>query len=136
MYFRFLEHTADVQVECFAETFHGLLEASARALYALALRHVRSDNNEEARSVQVTGVSYEDTLVRWLQELIYLLDVEGFVATTFTFAQDEEGTVSARLGGYRCKTEDRAEEVKSATYHEIQVRETAEGFMARVIFDL
>ena len=133
--FEFLDHTADVQAECRADDFPGLLEAAARALYALTLRDVRA-GHDETRTFEITGESREEILVRWLQELIFLLDVERFVATAFVFSAAEKHGVTATLRGYHCEPADRAEEVKSATYHEIEVRETDQGLVARVIFDL
>ncbi len=135
MSFRFLEHTADVQVECCAASFHGLLEAAAHALYALALREMRAEVHS-TRSIEVKGESREDILVRWLQELIFMLEVERFVATEFAFAADDPLAFVAELRGYTCAPKERVQEVKGATYHEIELRETGEGFTARVIFDL
>ena len=135
MRYRFLEHTADVQAECWADGFEGLLEAAAEALYALALGERRT-GGDVVRTVTATGDSREDILVRWLQELIFALEVDRFVATAFSFACGEEGTVRAELHGYVCVPDDRVEEVKSATYHELNVRKTDHGLVARVVFDL
>jgi SHS2 domain-containing protein len=135
MGYRFLEHTADVQVELDAADFPGLLEAGTEALYALTLRE-RRNSVGESETVFVTGDSREDILVRWLQELIFLLDTKGFVATAFALEENGSRAVAGVLEGYRCGPDERAEEVKSATYHEIEVRRQEDGFIARVIFDL
>lgn len=135
MPFRFLEHTADVQAECRAPDFEGLLETAAHALYAMAFKKTRSAADIEF-AVQVSANGREELLVSWLQELIFLMDAERFVATDFRFDTVDNATVRAGLRGYRYDPEERAEEVKSATYHELEVRQTDEGFVARVIFDL
>lgn len=135
MPFRFLEHTADARAECRGGTFEGLLEAAAQALYAIALREARADC-DTSRTIKVDGESREEVLVRWLQELIFLLEVERFVATGFAFAEADELSITAEARGYTCRPEERGEEVKSATYHGLDVQETPEGFIARVIFDL
>lgn len=135
MPFRFLEHTADVIVECRAPTFKELLATGAEALYAIALKETRPARGLE-RTFEMTGPGREELLVRWLQELIFLLDVERFVASGFDFDEAGEDIVRGRLRGYLCEPKERAEEVKSATYHELEVRETEDGFVARVIFDL
>jgi SHS2 domain-containing protein len=135
MPFRFLEHTADVRVECTAETFDGLLETAAQALYAITLATRRAGVDRD-RTVTVTGAGYDEVFLRWLQELIFLLEADHFVATQFCFNSLPDNGVTARLSGYECDAADRGEEVKSATYHELEVRKTDEGFLARVIFDL
>jgi len=135
MPFRFLEHTADVQAECTGDTFEQVLESAAQALYAVALTAARDERDVECH-VAVTGQSHEEILVRWLQELIFLLDTNGFVATHFAFVDLGNDTLKATVQGYTCGAEERAEEVKSATYHELDVTEGEGGCLARVIFDL
>ena len=133
--YSFLEHTADVQVECRADSLGGLLESAARALYAVTLREVGTACEEE-RVVDVRATNREELLIRWLQKLIFLLDIEHFVGTQFAFEAIDENNACARLRGYRCTAGDRAEEVKSATYHELAIQQTDGGLVARVIFDL
>lgn len=135
MSFRFLEHTADVQVECRAASFEELLEEAAHALYAIALSLVH-DKRDMERTVAVAAPCREEILVRWLQELLFLLDTQGFVATGFVFQTASKGCIEALVCGYICAVEERAQEVKSATYHGLDIGETNEGLAARVIFDL
>lgn len=135
MPFRFLDHTADVQVECCAETFAALLETSAQALYAVTLNE-KQERRDQERTIAVTGANYEEILIRWLQELIFLLDIDHFVGTRFEFQESSELEVVARASGYACSREERAEEVKSATYHELVVQQNEDGFLARFILDL
>ena len=54
-------------------------------------------------------------MVRWLQELIFLMDTRSFVASGFEVRQADAGRVEATLRGYRYKPEERAAEVKAAT---------------------
>lgn len=135
MPYRFLEHTADVRVECTAETFECLLQEAAAAFYAVALRRRRDDHTAE-RQVHVNGETREELLVRWLQELLYLLETERFVASRFDVAPGLAGAVSAHLHGYDCPPKDRETEIKAATYHGMDVRITPEGYAAEIIFDL
>ena len=135
MSFRFLEHTADARVECVGRTFAELLESAAAGLYAITLLE-RRDGVADERIVRAAGGSREETLIRWLQELNFLLDTDYFVGTAFHFRKTSERDVEAVASGYLCAPEERAEEVKSATYQQLTVRETNEGFMAQVTFDL
>jgi SHS2 domain-containing protein len=135
MPFRFLDHTADVQVECRAATFTALLETSADSLYAVTLRE-RHDRSDRERTIAVAGANREEILIRWLQELIFLLDIDHFVATQFEFEKADDQHVAVHAHGYACSREERAEEVKSATYHELVVQQNDDGFLARFILDL
>lgn len=135
MSFRFLEHTADARVECVGRTFAELLESAAAGLYAIALLE-RRDGVSDERHVRAAGDSREETLIRWLQELNFLLDTDYFVATVFHFTKASEWDVEVVASGYLCAPEERAEEVKSATYQQLAVCETKEGLIARVTLDL
>lgn len=135
MTYRFLEHTADARVECRADTFDGLLRAATDAFYHVTLTEVR-DGRGIRHVVDIVAPSHEEMVVRWLQELLFLLDTERFVAGHYTFEETEEGRVRAVLDGYICLSEERAVEVKAVTYHGLDVVENSEGFMARIIFDL
>ena len=135
MPFRFLEHTADARIECTGRDFAELLESAAAGLYAIAVRERLSDTSIERR-IRVAGGNREDTLIRWLQELIFLLDTEQFVAAKFHFDAVSEQEIDVLAGGYTCVPEERAEEVKSATYQQLSVRETEQGLLAQVTLDL
>lgn len=135
MEYRFLEHTADARVECSGKTFAELLEAAARALYAVAFRCVE-DRREGRRSISIEADGAEEAVVRWLQELIYFMEAERFVATRFRFIQAEPRRVEAEVAGYMYRPEEREDEIKAATYHGMAVQETAPGWRAEIIFDL
>jgi SHS2 domain-containing protein len=141
MGYTFLEHTADVQAECRAETFTGLLETAARALYSVALDKQRK-SVKTSHDLSVSGANHEEVVVRWLQELVFLLETDGFVAVRFkwdvprTDAPEGAPAVHCTAKGYVCDPEDRGEEVKGATYHGLNVEKTEAGFMARIVFDL
>lgn len=143
MTFIFLEHTADARVECRAGTFTGLLETAAAALYALALRNVRCER-AVTRVIEAAGGDREEVLVSWLQELLFLLDTQCFVAVACEW-QDAPAVHPAalpalrfpvRVTGYVCAPDERAEEVKAVTYHGMEVQDTQCGCMARIVFDL
>ena len=132
---RFLEHTADIRAECEAPTFAGLLEEAARALYAVAMANVRNDGGE-TRTVALDTQSREECLVRWLQELIFLLETEQFVAVRFAFTRKNGESLVIRASGYRCTGAERAMEVKSATYHALEMESSESGWIARIVFDV
>ena len=135
MPFRFLEHTADARIECVGRDFAELLESAAEGLYAVALRKRRTDMTLD-RTVHVAGADREEVLVRWLQELLFLLDTERFVAARFQFEPASEREVRAHARGYACAADERAEEVKSATYQQLCVRGTEQGLLAQFTLDL
>ena len=135
MTYRFLDHTADALAECQGATLEDLLESAAHALYAVAFRatQARIDLDEV---IEVAGENREEVLVRWLQELIYLMEVRYFVASVFQFERVGDTVVKARVAGYTYHPDERDAEVKAATYHEMAIKETEEGLATRILFDL
>jgi SHS2 domain-containing protein len=140
--YQFLAHTADVLVECRARTLRGIFTSAARALYEVAFgpRHwlaaKKTDLPRQVRDIELRADSQEDLLIRWLQELIFLMDVERFVASKCQLACLSPTEVRAHLDGYTCAPEDRETEIKAATYHGVAIRREGKEFIAAVVFDL
>lgn len=132
---RFLEHTADIQVECRGGAFEDLLREAAQAFYEITLECVR-DDAPATRHLDLTGATQEELMVRWLQELLFLLETEHFVATRYVFDEAQDGRVSALLEGYICSSDERSQEVKGVAYHGLRIEQEAEGCSANIIFDL
>ena len=135
MSFRFLEHTADVRAECRAPDFPGLLESAARALYEVALVRTRA-RVDARRSVELRAADRDDLLIRWLQELLFLMDVERFVATNIEFEGVGATELKATVSGYTHEPEERATEVKAATHHGMHIEEHDGDLVATVVFDI
>lgn len=135
MPFRFLEHPADIRFECCGKTAQELFESAAQALYAVALRSHRYAE-EISRDILLQADGWEDLLIRWLQELIYLLDTERFVATRFAFKKIHDTGLHVHASGYLCQPCEREREVKAATYHGLQLARDGDGLRAELVLDL
>jgi SHS2 domain-containing protein len=133
--FRFLEHTADARALLDGDTFAELLRSAAAALYDLSLTDAPRPGAMERR-ITLEADTREELLVRWLQELVFLLESEHFAASRIDFTTANANHVEAGLAGDKVRPESRDQEVKGATYHQVQVEETPGGFEARVTFDL
>jgi SHS2 domain-containing protein len=140
MSFDFLEHTADIRIALRAPEMPGLLESAADALYAVAL-YERTEAETTVRSVSIEAFSPEELLVRWLQELLYLLNTEHFVMVDVRWPADVDWqsypvSMTSKIGGYHCGPAAHAEEIKAITYHGLEVTRTTDGFYAELILDI
>lgn len=135
MSFRFLDHTADVQVELHAKTPGDLFCEAARALYAITLNDPPRSSGQK-QHLEIHAENVEELLVRWLQELIYFLEVEHVAATDIQFGSIANTALNATCLAAPVKAERRAEEVKSATYHDLVIEKRPDGYMARITLDL
>ncbi len=133
--YAFVDHTADVMADCWGRGFSGLLMAAADVLYETAMEERRGDR-EDVQTIELSAQGWEDMLIRWLQELLFLLDAEQFVGVSFSFQKASPERLAARVEGYRHTPEERGPEIKAATYHGLEVQREGDLYKARIVLDL
>lgn len=133
--FRLLEHTADIGLVAYGDS---LAEAFANAAYGLFSIIASLDGVREiqARNVEVNGIDYEELLFNWLNQLIYLFDIEHVLYITFNITSISENNLKAICYGekYDPARHQLKLGVKSATYHMLKV--DTEKNTVQVIFDV
>jgi SHS2 domain-containing protein len=135
-----LDHTADAGFEVRAPTLGGLFEEALRGLLLVMFERPPERGGDERR-VSLAAPDLETLLVRWLNELAYLIQEEGFVPSGGTpgVGESPEGfSLAASLSGTGFDPEAQGwqGEVKSATFHGLAVERGEGGWMARVILDV
>ena len=137
-----LDHTADVGFELGASTLEELFDEARRALLMVVFERPPEEEGEDRRWVPLSAPDYEILLVRWLNELTYLIQDTGFVPTGAKIEiQKTERTdlsLEASLVGAPLDLEEYGwqGEIKSATFHGMDVANDDEGWHARVILDV
>jgi len=97
---------------------------------------------EKERLVRLSGPDLETLLVRWINELVFFVQEESFVpaAAELRIREESEKALSleARLLGVPLDLEGHGwlGEIKSATFHGLDVRQDGEDWRARVILDV
>ena len=134
--FEVIDHTADIGIAAYGED---LKEAFANAAYALFSLMADLDGVDDAscHQVDVTAEDRSELLVAWLNELIYLFEVENVLFKRFEIGKIEETRLRARCYGEKIDTERHRIKlgVKAATYHMLKVEE-GDGFRVQVLFDI
>ena len=136
--YRELEHTADWELEAWADDLPGLLEQAARGMYALSGVRLQPGATE-ARSFTIRAVDAESLLVRFLSELLYeaqqfSLVFDGFTLSLSQPAAGEPIELHAVLQGHPLLSVDK--EIKAVTYHNLAVRREAGELRVNVVFDV
>ncbi|MFL6232820.1 MAG: archease [Thermoanaerobaculia bacterium] len=129
-----VDHTAEVQLQVEAESLSGLLAEAGRALGLLLLRGRAAEPSGEARTIEVSSVDREALLVDWLNEIIFLAEVETWIAVEFDVLEASETDLKASARGV--SVDDPPALVKAATFHGLAVEEWEGGLQAEVIFDV
>ncbi len=135
--FEIINHTADAGIIAYAAD---IKQAFANAALALANIIVDTKTLKEnlQRDVTISAEDQESLLVAWLNELIYLFDVEHVIFTKFEIYKLTKNQLRARCFGdkielsrHQLKTG-----VKAATYHMLNIGKDDDKYKVRVILDV
>ena len=138
---RMLEHTADVGFELEAPTLESLFGEARQALLMTVFERP-PQRGEGEYSVQLSAPDLETLLVRWINELVFFIQGEGRVPVRADIRIGESGGegffLEARIAGAPLDLEGHGwrGEIKSATFHGLDVTQGGEGWRARVILDV
>lgn len=135
--YRQLPHTADLAWRIRGQSLVELFENAAGALTA-TMTDRRYLRRRERRTVELESPDRETLLVDWLNHLLYLFDVEGFLGREFHLTSLSERRLKATAWGEAFDPERHPEKsaVKAATYHHLEIRPWGDGWQAMVILDL
>lgn len=127
-----LEHTADWQLAVWAPDFVMLLVEAARGMYALSGTRLETKQSE-SRTLEISAQEREVLLVMFLEELLYLGEMEGLAFDKFELKLNN-GILSAQLVGGELISQEK--EIKAVTYHNLNIKETERGLEANIVFDV
>lgn len=110
---------------------------AAKAMFSFMV-NLDSVQEIESRQVEAEANNIESLLVAWMNELIYLFDVEGLVFRRFQVDKIDDTHLSALCYGEPLDTERHGFNIspKAATYHLLEVKEEAGDWSAQLILDI
>jgi SHS2 domain-containing protein len=130
------EHTADIGLVAYGET---LKDVFANAAYGMFDLMVDVSRTPETQRVDVRAEA-DDTpslLVAFLNELLFIFETRSVVLVRFEIVEwDETTRLVARAWGSALAGQQPREQIKAATYHDMRVEKTADGYEAEVLFDV
>ena len=134
--FEIVNHTADVGVIAYGADINEAFANAAKALFSLI---TELDDVEEVvhRDIELTAPDQESLLVEWLNELIYLFDVENIIFKRFDIIQLSNTHLKARSYGHKVDSSKHKLKtgVKAATYHMLKIDKSSGG-KVQVLFDI
>ena len=136
MRYETIPHSADAAIIAYGATRHELFENAAFGMFDLMYDLVQLKPTHD-RPVLAGGDTYEELLVEWLSELLYVSEAQRIAFCYFTVDRLEEGGVKGSAGGTRLdEVELRGAPIKAVTYHDLAITPVPEGWWARVVFDV
>jgi SHS2 domain-containing protein len=135
--FEVLDHTADIGLIVHGGDLKALFENAGEAFFHL-ITDLRKVKPRIERRINIGGESLERLMVDWINELLYLHDVENFLFKEFEVESVGEDGLKAVVKGepFQEGTHVIKTEVKAATYHRIEVRKEKGRWRAQIILDL
>ncbi|GAB4166248.1 MAG: archease [Geothermobacteraceae bacterium] len=130
---RLLEHTADIGIELEADSLAELLRQATLSFPELV--DFESTGPLSCRSTGMTADSVEELLVNWYNELVFLLE-QGLVVVDAHILTCSNTKLEAELHCAPVAPGRPLREIKAATWHQLEVTHTTEGWRARVYLDL
>ena len=114
-----------------------LFENAGRALSA-TLTDRRYLRRRATREVRLTAIDREALLVDWLNHLLYLFDIDGFLGRDFQVESLTPERLEARVTGESFDPARHPERtgVKAATFHQLSIVPAGDGWQATVVLDL
>ncbi|MEE8419714.1 MAG: archease [Dehalococcoidales bacterium] len=134
--FEVLPHTADIGIIAYGLDMAEAFSNAARGMFSL-ITELNSIGETERRDTQLTAPDPESLLVAWLNELIYLFDVENIIFKRFDITLF--GGTELKATSYGDKVDPARHQlkigIKAATYHMLKIEENS-GFKVQVLFDI
>ncbi|MDP2913066.1 MAG: archease [Candidatus Omnitrophota bacterium] len=130
-------HTADIGVRVYGRDLKELFENAAFAMFDI-IADLEGLKSDVEYNIDLRAPAREELLVAWLDELLYNFYTKSIIFSRFDIQELTDTGIKARVSGRpiganrnRLKTE-----IKAATYSDLKIRETDEGFQVEIIFDV
>lgn len=137
---KFIDHSADIAVEVTADSFEELLTESLSAFNETVLN---SENIQcvEEQELYLQASDREQLLVSFLNEINFLLTVKKWISKSIENILITLENSSYKLncvvkGSYINDSVELKEEIKSVTYHKMEIREDNGLYSTRIVLDI
>jgi SHS2 domain-containing protein len=131
------DHTADLGIEIYGADRKTLFETAAFALYDI-MTDLDSVGTGETGEIVAEGADREELLVNYLRESLHAFNGQGLLLKEQAITvMDEKRLVATFRGEFYDPDKHRLDkEIRAVSYDQAEVRETAKGWVARLILDV
>ncbi|HJK91587.1 MAG TPA: archease [Polyangiaceae bacterium LLY-WYZ-15_(1-7)] len=138
MPYRFLDHTGDFAIELEAADAPEAYGLATRALLHLLTDAPETVRETTTRDIALEGVDPTDLLITLGNELLFLFEVEGFLAARLDVEHCDDDTLEGTLHGapYDPAHHPIARPAKAVTHHDARFEAREGGVHARFVVDL
>lgn len=132
--FEELDHPADIAMRVYGRDMAELFRNAAYGMSQLA-RPTRNPAPDTVQELVLDALDYESLLVDWLNELLYLYEVEGFFYCAAELGDLTPTALRAQV--HLARGIEVSKVIKAATYNDLVITQTAAGsYTTAVVFDV
>ena len=130
-------HTADIGVRVFGKDLKELFENAAFAMFDI-LADLENLSGDIVETFKLEAANHEELLVSWLDELLYNFYTKQLIFFKFQIdTLTATGLVAHAFGRPVGANRNRLKtEIKAATYSDLKIVATADGYSVNIIFDV
>ncbi|MCX7990950.1 MAG: archease [Proteobacteria bacterium] len=137
--YNFFDTTGDIGIYVYGKDLAELFANAGEALFSLITKVRRK--KDENKEIKLFSDSLENLLIIWLNELIFNFDTYGFIGNSFNLKITKKKDIfnlNSSVTGYIFDREkdEMGLLIKAATYHNFYLKETNDGYEARILFDI
>jgi len=138
--YRFVDHTADIAAEISGSSLEELFTAGAQALIHSSVDEKQFEA-DDLLEIDLSASSREELLITFLNELNYLLITKKWLYLSIhsikIFNDTDVYELSVELNGTELKKDIQLkQEIKSVTYHQVEIVEADGNYSTLVVFDI
>jgi SHS2 domain-containing protein len=130
---KWIEHTAELQLELHATSEAGVFRQAIDALRELLEDEAPEPGAPAQRPVEVEATDRGALLAEWLAELVFLAETEGLVPESVDDLVVGEDSVTGVVRGRLAQP---PHLVKAVTYHDLELRRDRDGWRGNVVLDV
>jgi len=138
--FEYLDHTADVQIHSWGPTLSNAFEQAALGMMGYMTELNTVEIGEEVKSASVEGEDFESLLFTFLNEVLYIFQVDYFVFKEITITNFDRKNFKLDFNGsgeiFRIGKHPQGTEVKAITYSAMKIIENPGKCEIFVIVDI
>lgn len=133
--FEIIDHTADIGVIAYGKTLGKLFENAAFGMFSL-ITPIEKVKEKTVISIAADAADHEELLINFLNELQYYYSVKKMFFKRFEVLTLTKTHLDANISGEKISGHEIAHDIKAATYHNLKIEKTADGFQTQIIFDV
>jgi len=139
--FELIDHTADIGIKVWGPTLTELFENAARGMFVVMTGEgyaAQGSKAEKKLRIDKNRDSFEEILVSWLSELLYIFNREKIYFNDFRISSLNSNGMEAEARGVNIDLyqSNLYTEIKAVTFHNLKIEEDVNGFSCIIIFDV